>query len=144
MKKRDDIPMMYTNVPVLKKRKAKDVLGDIIANSRGKNDNGTMVNVDITKEERVLGPGLKVVVQVYSVIKPGRIQQGERFFYKNDFNTLPAVVEALGGALAESCCEKYGDDIDPSEYAAAAKGALRKTIMEYEQSNRLTKGVVKL
>jgi hypothetical protein len=75
---------------------------------------------------------------------PGMIKQGEGRFYRADSGaTVAKWVEAAGGALAEECCEKYGDTFDPSEYARAALEALRKAIRELEQGNRLTRQEVK-
>jgi hypothetical protein len=132
------------SIPILKKKKHKNILGDIILRQRAKGDNGDMVKVEITRAESILGPGIKLIVSVYSQVKPGAIKRGERFFYKADAGERVAkMAEVLGGHLAELCCAEHGDIFDPDDYAKAAREAFRQVLMKLEKESVLTPGIIK-
>jgi len=139
--------LMADGVPLLgRKKKKKHEF------QNGRKATGKAVSVELTKfsgentlvEQAEIGSGILVKVQVYSVKMPGMIKQGEGKFYRADSGRNVAKwVEATGGALAEECCEKYGDTFDPSDYAKAALEALRKSMRELESGNRLTRQEIK-
>lgn len=143
--KAEDYLLANGGIPILSKKKKHRF-------QNGRAATGKAVAVELTKfsgdnsliGQAEIGSGVLVRVQVYSVAKPGMIKQGERKFYRADSGASVAKwVEAVGGALAEECCEKYADTFDPSDYAKAALEALRKSMRELDSGDRLTRQEVK-
>lgn len=137
--------MLANGVPLIGKKKKHLFQG-------GRSATGKAVGVELTKftgDNSLIGQadlesGILARVQVYSVIKPGMIKQGEKRFYKTDSTeNIAKWCEITGGALAEECCEVYGDSFDPSDYAKASREAFRKVLRELEQGDRLTRVVVR-
>jgi len=101
------------------------------------------VSVRVKRKSAILGEGIILQVQVYSGRKPGRIKQGERFFYKNDpIKDVRQMAGVLAGALAERCCEEYLDSFDPSECARQAMDTFDR-LREDLDRNRLTTAFLK-
>lgn len=63
-----------------------------------------------------------ILVQVYSVVRPGAIKQGRlaRAQQPGDEAALSQKIGLTGGWLAELLCDEYGDTIDPSQAARSA------------------------
>lgn len=119
-------------------------IGDIILRQRAKGDKGDMVSVEIKRASSIIGPGINLRVQVYSQMKPGSAKRGERFFSISDSEeSVSKMAEVLGGTLAEECCKSFGDYYEPDDFAKAAKEAFRQVLIQLQQSNELTRGVIK-
>lgn len=64
-----------------------------------------------------------ILVQVYSIARPGAIKQGRLPLKAHLGRTQASLCQAagtVGGAMAEMLCEQFGDRIDPSAAARAA------------------------
>lgn len=111
--------------------------------TRGAKSKMERVRVRIKRDSNILGPGITMEVQVYSAMKPGRIKQGEKFFdMRDDSKRMRQVAGVLAGALAEQCCEHYGDVYDPSDYARMGMEAYDQVVAEAMSSSRLTQGLI--
>jgi hypothetical protein len=112
---------------------------------RGRNSPMERVRVRITRgtDETNILPGIIMLVQVYSRALPGRIKQGEKFFdFRDDSKNMRQVAGVMAGALAEECCEHFGDSFDPSEAAKMGMEAFEQVVAESMQSGRLTQGLI--
>lgn len=136
--------MLANGVPLLSKKKHQF--------QGGRAATGKAVGVELTRwagDNSLIGQadiesGVLARVQVYSVLKPGMIKQCEKKFYKVDSTeNIAKWCEISSGAMAEACCETFGDVFDPSDYAKAGREAFRKVLRELEQDDRLTRVVVK-
>lgn len=134
--------MLANGVPLLAKKK----------NFAKRAATGKAVAVELTKwvgNNSLIGQadidtGILARVQVYSVMKPGSIKQVEKKFYKADSTeSIAKWCEISAGAGAEECCEEFGDQFDPSDYAKAGREAFRKVLRELEQGSVLTRQTVK-
>lgn len=103
------------------------------------------VRVKITKgtDETNILPGIIMLVQVYSRALPGRIKQGEKFFdFRDTSKNMRQVAGVLAGALAEECCEHFGDSFDPSDAAKMGMEAFDQVASNAMQTGRLTQGLI--
>jgi hypothetical protein len=64
-----------------------------------------------------------LLVQVFSVVRPGALKQGRlkaQLFSGSGTMQICQSAGILAGAIAEALCEQFGDTMDPSEVASTA------------------------
>lgn len=111
--------------------------------TRGANSKMERVRVRIKRDSNILGPGITMEVQVYSVMMPSRVKQAEKFFdMRDDSKKMRQVAGVMAGALAEECCTHFGDVYDPSEIAKMGMEAYDQVVAEAMSSSRLTQGLI--
>jgi hypothetical protein len=83
-----------------------------------------IVTVRIAKSSMLLGALLNLRVQVMSTKMQGRGKHVEQEIHRGDtMSSMREKAVLMAGAMAELCCESYGDNYDPSEIAKAGGDA---------------------
>lgn len=102
-----------------------------------------LVNVRVRKGSGLLGEKVLVLmVQVFSQNLKGRVKQGEKTMTNADsMDALRGAAGLMAGALAELCCNDYGDTFDPSDYAKLGGEAFDQIVRKL-QDGELTVGVI--
>ena len=99
------------------------------------------VTVSIRRHTLMLGEGIILAVEVFSANKPGRGKHGEREFYRHEnIDKVREMAGVLAGALAELCCNDYGDTFEPDDCVKAALDTFDKIKSDLE-AGVLTKAI---
>lgn len=133
------------NIGLVKKANGPDYFTKLwdAAKKKDKNLKQQLVNVRVRKGSALVGEKIIVLmVQVFSQNLKGRVKQAEKEM--NTGHTMGELRSAAGlmaGALAELCCNDYGDTYDPSDYAKLGGEAFDQIVRKLEQGE-LTVGII--
>lgn len=133
------------NIGLVKKANGPDYFTKLwdAAKKKDKNLKQQLVNVRVRKGSALVGEKIIVLmVQVFSQNLKGRVKQAEKEM--NTGHTMGELRSAAGlmaGALAELCCNDYGDSYDPSDYAKLGGEAFDQIVRKLEQGE-LTVGII--
>lgn len=133
------------NIGLIKKANGPDYYNKLWASAKKKDKTlkEQLVNVRVRRGSGLLGEKVIVLmVQVYSKNLSGRIKQGEKeMTTANSMSELRNTACMLAGALAELCCNDYGDSYDPSDYAKLGGEAFDQIVRKL-QDGELTVGII--
>jgi hypothetical protein len=136
----------FKNIGLVKKAKGPDYFTKLWEDEqkRDRNLKQQLVNVRVRKgESALLGRNtIVLMVQVFSQNLKGRAKQAEKEM--NTGHTMSELRTAAGlmaGALAEMCCNDFGDTYDPSEYARLGVEAFDQIVRRL-QDGELTVGTI--
>jgi len=110
---------------------------------KDKNLQEQLVNVRVRRGSALVGQKtIVLMVQVFSKNLKGRVKQAEKEM--DTSNRMPELRNAavlMAGALAELCCNDYGDTYDPSDYAKLGGEAFDQIVRKLEDGE-LTVGII--
>ena len=136
----------FKNIGLVKKANGPDYFTKLwdAAQKKDKNLKQQLVNVRVRRGySAIIGQKtLVLMVQVFSQNLKGRLKQAEKEM--NTGHTMGELRSAAGlmaGALAELCCNDFGDTYDPSDYAKLGGEAFDQ-IVRALQAGELTVGIV--
>ena len=101
-----------------------------------------IVTVRIAKSSALLGALLNLRVQVMSTNMQGRGKHVEQEIHRGDtMESMRKKAVMMAGAMAELCCESYGDNYNAGEIAKAGGDAFDQIVQKL-MDNEFTAGRV--
>lgn len=134
MKKKNKLMYDILTPTGLKKSKTKDAYNAHWDEAKKKGSVLNLVTVQVRRSSALLGQTLSMRVLVQSQRMQGRGKHGEMEIYRSEsLSGMRDKACILAGALAEACCNDYGDYFDPSDVSRAAGDAFDKMVKKLER-----------